>query len=188
MIIIGVTGTLGAGKGEVVSYFKQKGFAHFSVRSFLLEEMGRRGIPITRDNMTSFADDLRKTHSPSYLLEQMYYQAVKNGHNAVLESVRALGELDFLRTNASKDPSMKFYLVAVDADPKIRYERIVRRKSALDNVSFEQFIADEKREMGSSDPNRGNISKCIQLADITIVNEGSLEDLHAQMKKAFQGI
>ena len=33
-IIIGITGTLGAGKGTVVEYLKKKSFKHYSVRSF----------------------------------------------------------------------------------------------------------------------------------------------------------
>ena len=34
MIIIGITGTLGAGKGTIVDYLvKQKGFVHYSVRA-----------------------------------------------------------------------------------------------------------------------------------------------------------
>lgn len=38
MHIIGITGTLGAGKGTIVEYLKdKKGFAHFSVREFLKE-------------------------------------------------------------------------------------------------------------------------------------------------------
>lgn len=39
MIIIGITGTLGAGKGTVVEYLKTKGFKHFSVREFLTQEI-----------------------------------------------------------------------------------------------------------------------------------------------------
>ena len=40
MLIIGITGTLGAGKGTVVEYLvEKKGFDHYSVRAFLLKEI-----------------------------------------------------------------------------------------------------------------------------------------------------
>ena len=41
MITIGITGTLGAGKGTIVEYLqKEKGFSHYSVRAFLTDEEG----------------------------------------------------------------------------------------------------------------------------------------------------
>ena len=52
MLIIGITGTLGAGKGTVVEYLVEKqGFDHYSVRSFLLKEINRRGMPENRDSI-----------------------------------------------------------------------------------------------------------------------------------------
>ena len=36
-MIIGITGTLGAGKGTVVDFLKEKGFRHFSVRDYLIK-------------------------------------------------------------------------------------------------------------------------------------------------------
>ena len=40
MKIIGITGTIGAGKGTIVDYLVlQKGYEHYSVRSFIKEEI-----------------------------------------------------------------------------------------------------------------------------------------------------
>jgi dephospho-CoA kinase len=42
MFIIGITGTIGAGKGTVVEYLVgQKGFDHYSVRSFLIDRFAQ---------------------------------------------------------------------------------------------------------------------------------------------------
>ena len=44
-MIIGITGTLGAGKGTIASYLvKEKGFKHFSVREFLNKELQKRKL------------------------------------------------------------------------------------------------------------------------------------------------
>ena len=68
MITIGITGTLGAGKGTIVDYLvKEKGYVHFSVRDFIVEEIERRGLPINRDSMTMVGNDLRAQYSPSYI-------------------------------------------------------------------------------------------------------------------------
>jgi dephospho-CoA kinase len=175
MITIGITGTLGAGKGEIVSYLKTKGFIHYSAREFLIKEVTKRGLSINRDNTTLVANDLRATYNPSYIIESLYREAEKKGKNAVIESVRALGELDFLRKQKS------FYLFAIDADPKIRYERIQGRKSELDKVSYEKFLSDEEREMRQGDPTKGNIAGCMERADFWIINDGSIEELQKKV-------
>ncbi|HEX3095769.1 MAG TPA: AAA family ATPase, partial [Patescibacteria group bacterium] len=48
MIIIGITGTAGSGKGTVVEYLVSKyGFKHYSARGFITEELVRRNLPET---------------------------------------------------------------------------------------------------------------------------------------------
>ena len=176
MIIIGITGTLGAGKGTLVEYLKEhKGFLHFSVRDYLVEELHRRNLDVNRDTMTSLANELRANHSPSYITDQLYEQAKKAGKNSIIESIRTPGEITSLRAKGD------FYLFAVDADPKVRYERISLRKSATDNIDFETFLSNEKREMTASDPNKQNLSKCIKGADFVFDNNGDLDKLYEQL-------
>lgn len=182
MHIIGITGTQGSGKGEVVNYLEKKGFIHFSARTFLLEEMKRRNVEIIRDNMTTVANDLRKKYSPSYIIESLFKQAEASGKNCVIESVRALGELSFLRKQNN------FYLLAVAADTKIRYERILQRKSVLDYVTFEQFLHDEKREGLSKDPAEGSIDDCVRLADFILDNNGTKEELYERVEGVLKKI
>ena len=63
MIIIGITGTLGAGKGTIVDYLTiNKGFKHYSVRQYLIEEIEKKGLPVNRDTMTEVANNLRASH------------------------------------------------------------------------------------------------------------------------------
>jgi len=178
MITIGITGTIGAGKGAVVDYLKQKGFVHYSVRAFLAEEVKRQGLEINRYNMTTVANDLRAQYSSGYIIETIFKQAqaanIKSGKNCIIESVRALGEVDFLKSQPH------FTLLAVDAEPKIRYNRAVSRGSELDHVTFEKFISDEQREI-SPDPTKGNLLGCIKRADFVIMNDGTLADLHAKI-------
>ncbi len=183
MLIIGITGTLGAGKGTIVDYLtKTKGFKHFSVRQFLTDEIKKRNLPVNRDTMTAVANDLRKNHHPAYIIEQLYYRAKNEGGNAVIESIRTPGEVYFLRKTGN------FYLFAVDAKPEIRYQRIKLRSSETDNVDFDTFIANEKREMQTSDPNKQNLSKCIELSDFRFDNNGDIKDLYRQVDEVLDKI
>ena len=183
MNVIGITGTLGAGKGTIVDYLvQQKGFLHFSARGFLIEEIERRGLEINRDSMTFVANDLRSNHSPSYIIDQLYDRAVATGKSAVIESVRTLGEIVSLRQKGN------FLLLAIDADPKIRYERITERASETDSITFETFIANEKREMTSDDPNKQNLERCIREADFIFTNNGTINELNQQVETVLQKV
>ncbi|MDT8394121.1 MAG: AAA family ATPase [Bacteroidales bacterium] len=183
MIIIGITGTLGAGKGTIVDYLvKEEGFVHYSVRGFLLKEMKRLGMPENRNSMTTLANRLRTAYGPSYITDQLYEEAMANMYNCVIESIRAPGEIMSLRRK------QHFYLFAVDADPSKRYERIKNRASETDQVSYKEFLANEKREMESNDPNKQNISKCIDMADYTFRNNGSIARLINKVKRVMHEI
>ena len=176
MVIIGITGTLGAGKGTVVDYLvHQKNFRHYSARGFLTEEIQRRKLSVNRDTMTSVANDLRKNNHPAYVIEQLYIQAKQQENNAIIESIRTPGEIDFLRKKGN------FYLFAVDADPKIRYKRIKLRASETDHIDFKTFIANEQREMQTADPNKQNLSKCIAMADFRFENNVDRKQLFQQV-------
>src|SRR4051812_40085599 len=176
MQIIGITGTIGAGKGAVVELLKKRGFVHFSARQFILEEVRRRGMPENRDSTTIVANDLRAKKNPGYIIESLYNKAILSGRDSVIESVRALGELEYLRDQGD------FHLIAVDADPKIRYERVINRRSALNHVTFEKFLSDEKREMSSTDPSKGSISDCIKRADFLIMNNTTKKELEDKVE------
>jgi len=183
MIIIGITGTLGAGKGTIVEYLvRDKGFAHFSVRAYVSEEIVRRGMPVNRDNMVVVANDLRRQNSQSYIVDMLFERALLSGRNAVIESIRTPGEVESLRKKG------RFCLFAVDAPADQRYQRIRQRMSETDFISYVTFLENESREMSSTDPNAQNISACIEMSDYRFVNNGTISQLHQDVERALSQI
>ena len=183
MIVIGITGTLGAGKGTIVEYLAlTKGFLHFSVRAFLLDEIRVRGLPENRDSMFNLANSFRALHGPAYITDQLFVKASATGRNCIIESIRTPGEILSLKRSSS------FSLFAVDAEPRIRYDRIRQRQSETDSITFETFMENEKREMTTDDPNKQNLHECISMADFVFNNNGSKEELFRQVEQALGSI
>ena len=176
-MIVGVTGTNGAGKGTVVDYLVQeKGFIHHSAREFLLEEIRTRGMPENRDSLRHVANDLRKQHGHEHVAGTLHARAKEHGKDAVIESIRSTAEADLLKADG-------VFLIAVDADKHIRYDRAVTRGSMTDKVTFEEFCHQEDREMSSTEPWDMNVFGVMAIADARIDNSGTLDELHAKIEE-----
>ena len=125
--------------------------------------------------MREVANDLRATYGPTYIAETYYSRATKAGGDAVIESIRAIKEADFLKSKGA-------YLLAVDAtDRMVRYERAMKRASETDNIDFNTWVMQEEREWGNTEAHDMNVPAVIKMADYKIMNNGTLEELHAQI-------
>ncbi len=178
-MILGITGTNGAGKGSVVNYLvDNKGFIHFSVRERIIDEVKRRGLELNRTNIGETGTSLRREHGANYFTDTFITIAREQGaENIVIESIRTLAEAAYLREQGGK-------VIAVDAPVEVRYERVTSRGSVTDNVSFEDFRFQEDAEYRPkdiSDSTQMNVLGVIETADHVIINDGSLEELHTQI-------
>ena len=171
-MIIGITGTDGSGKGAAVDYLvKQKGFVHYSSRELIIEEIEKRSLVATREQLRLVANSLRKERGLATIVETALEKMRHDGvTNAVIESIRVIKEVETLRLAGG-------ILLAIDADQAIRYSRIIGRKSASDTVSLAEFISQEKLEMNDPDPNGMQKAAVIKMADHTIINNGTMSEL-----------
>ena len=81
---------------------------------------------------------------------------------------------------------MTIYYFAVDADIRKRYDRIRLRKSSTDNIDFETFVDNEKREMTTTDPTKQNLSECIKKADFVFTNNKEIIDLQRDVENVLR--
>ncbi len=182
-MIIGITGTDGAGKGTVVDYLvAHKGFTHYSSRAFITKEIEARGLEVSRDQARLVANDLRRLHGNDVIVKfALEAMSRERSERAVIESIRTTAEADTLRAAGG-------VLLAVDADQHLRYERITARGSATDRISFEQFQAQEAIEMNDPDSNGMQKAKVMAMAGYTIMNDTDLDSLHRQIEDVLVSI
>lgn len=178
-MIIGLTGKNGSGKGEVANFLTKRGFTYYSLSDEIREEMKRQNIPITRENLIPFANKLRNEHGPSYLAEKVL-DRLEPDKNYIVDSIRNPFEVETLRKR------MDFHLLSVMADPKARFNRLKNRGRENDPTDYKKFLAIDAAEASNNDPSAQQIDRTLEMADAVIENNGSIEELHDQIKQVLR--
>lgn len=171
--LIGLTGTNGSGKGEAASFFVKNGYAYFSLSDIIRDELRKKGQEITRDNLIKMGNKMREEFSPD-ILAQKVMKKIKG--NAVIDSIRNPKEVEFLRRQEG------FLLLSIDAHPNIRYERVKKRGREESVLTLQEFISKEAEEM-STEEKAQQLQVCMRMADFTIQNNTTLQELHKELEK-----
>ena len=184
-MIIGVCGTVGAGKETLTSYFRDKGFVYFETRQIIVEELKKLGLELSRKNMQDWADEQRARFGVGAIMKIMLERADgDSSKNYIFDSLRNDGEADFLRENVTD-----FVLIGVDAPLKIRFNRALARAKPSDPVIWEEFVKMNERDLNDkSNPMGQQTQKLLDMADFVIINDSSLEKAQEQVKDIWNKI
>lgn len=186
---IGLAGTNGSGKDTVGHILADKyGYLFVDVTEFLRNEARRRAVTADRQELRTISAEWRRELGLGILVEKAIAQYEKESEKytgVVMASLRNPGEADRIHEFGGT-------MVWLDADPKVRYDRIqsnasVRNRAAEDNKTFEQFIADENIEMHSQEGDSATLDMTIvkSKSDITIFNNSNdLNALQSIVEKA----
>ena len=175
-MIVGLTGKNGSGKGEVAEFLKQRGFAYYSLSDVIREELKRKRLTVSRENLIKVGNQLRATYGPSVLADRIL-DKLDPDKNYVVDSFRSPFEVEAFRRRGS------FVLIHVRADARLRFERVVARGRERDPRSFEEFLKIEEAEEKGADTNQ-QLSKTGLLANLEIENNGALEELQEKIREA----
>ena len=171
--LIGLTGTNGAGKGEVASFYQKKGYGYLSLSDILREELKSRSLQASRDNLITCGNELREKFGADILARRV---AARIAGPTVIDSIRHPAEIEYLRSLGS------FILIAVEAPVEMRFNRVKKRGRDESASSLEEFIQQENREKATGGNNQ-QLDLCLALADLLIINDGSLAELHEKLEK-----
>jgi len=180
-MIIGLTGRIAAGKGQIVNYLLEKGFSYTTISNLVREEAAKRGIGITRENLQNLGNEVRKEEGANAWIKRLVSN-IKENEEYIVDGIRNSAEVEELRKQRY------FFLISVDAPQKIRFERMLKRAKPSDPKTWDDFLSIDKRDFGEENPNGQQVGKCMKLADFTIVNDGSLEYLNNQIDGIYNKI
>lgn len=174
-IIIGVAGEIASGKDTFGQYMTEK-YGALSLRFSQLfrDVLDRMGLEQNRENMSKLSLYLRKAFGEDILSKAILDEAEKSSNDIVIvDGVRRLPDIIHMETDEH------FYFVYVDASSEKRYERLIKRRQNSDDATKtpSQFEKDAKLETELQ------IHDLKERADFVINNDGTLEELKAQVDK-----
>lgn len=172
-IIIGLVGPMAVGKGAVCEYMAEKyGAKQVRYSTMLRDVADRLFLPHTRDVLIKMSEVLRSTFG-----DDLMAQVVKKEAEALDVEVVCVDGIRRPQDVITMQDNPNFHLVAMDADIKVRYDRIVKRSENSDDQgkTFEQFEQDNARSTEVT------IAEIAKQAEHIIDNNGSFEDLYAQV-------
>lgn len=190
-MIIGLTGKMAAGKGVVADYLTKRGFTYHSLSDILRGEAKARGIKENIPNLINLGNELRGKEGPGILAKRLV-QKVNEAQEgeALADSIRHPAEIEEFKKSVDLPDGKagKFVLIAVDAPQELRYQRITSRGRAGDKMTFKEFKEQDFKQLKSADPNAQQILECFKMADYTVVNDGTLEELNQKIEDILSDI
>jgi len=179
MKVVSIVGMTGAGKSEVSKVFEENGFIRIRFGDLTDEEMKKRGLKPTEENERLVRELLRKEHGMAAYAKlnlPRIEQALKTS-DVVIDGLYSWEEYTYLKARYGED----LYLVTVWSSPKTRYAR-------LNNRSRRRLTAEEAISRDRTEIENVNKGGPIAMADFTIINESSLENLRKEAKRIISAL
>ncbi|MEN8252129.1 MAG: AAA family ATPase [Patescibacteria group bacterium] len=172
-MVLGLAGEIASGKGTVSEYLREKcDTSQHRFSTMLRDVLDRLHLEHSRDNLQKLSTVIRQTYGEDTLAKVMAEDAKKDDAEIiVIDGVRRLDDIKYLKELP------EFKLVYVDADIKVRHERINERSENVDDQTktFEEFVEESK------DESEVQIIGLKEHADMIINNDGDISELYKQV-------
>ena len=171
MKVVSIVGMPGAGKSEVARVFEENGFTRIRFGDVTDEEVAKKGLELNEENERYIRELLRKQHGMSAYarLNLPRIDSALKHSDVVIDGLYSWEEYTLMKTHYGGD----FYVVAVWASPETRYSRLTARSNR--GLTLEEAVSRDRAEI--ENVNKGGP---IAMADFTIINKSSLEDMERQ--------
>ena len=181
-MIIGLTGSMGCGKGEVVKILEKEGYKYVTLSMMVREEARKRGIPEEREKLMEVGNSMRKEGGAGILAKRALETVKNSGHDKwVVDGIRNPAEIDELKNGEN------VHIVGIKTDLELLVERIISRNRESDAKTREDIVRKVNREWGEGEPADGQqVGKCMEKVDMLIDNNGTLEDLNQKFTEYYK--
>jgi len=175
--IIAIVGMAGAGKSEVAATLESLGFARIRFGDATEEELQRRGLPLNEANERLVREALRREHGMAAyaILNLPKIDAALQSGSVVVDGLYSWEEYLVLREKYRS----KLTVLAVASSPATRQRRLANRPRRP--LTAEEVASRDRAEI--EELNKGGP---IAIADITIVNESSMDELDSAIRRAVE--
>ena len=183
-LCVGLTGRMASGKGEAVRLLQERGFTYVSLSDIVRCEAARENPEVSRARMQDIGNRLR-AEGGAGVLGRMVRERILAATEPrwVIDGIRNPAEVQELKKLES------FFLVGVDSDIPTILARMRQRGRATDAVAEKELRAALEREWGSGEPADGQqVGPTLALADFTIANNGTLDELRARLDEVLKKI
>jgi len=174
MKVVSVVGMTGAGKSKVARVFEENRFIRIRFGDLTDDEIKKSGLELNEQNERYIRELLRQQHGMAAYakLNLPRIDEASKHSDVVIDGLYSWEEYTFLKSYYLED----FYVVAVWASPRTRYARLTSRLNR--HLTLEEAANRDRAEIENI--NKGGP---IAMADFTIINESSLEDLEKEVKR-----
>jgi len=174
MKVVAIVGMAGAGKSEVASVFEKDGFKKVRFGDITDQELKNRGLELNEENERYVRQQLRKEHGMAAYakLNLPRIDALLKSSDVAVDGLYSWEEYILLKDRYGEG----FIVLAVWSSPVTRHQRLntrVERPLTADLASSR-----DKEEIENS--SKGGP---IAMADFTIINESSLEDMERETER-----
>jgi len=172
--VVAIVGMAGAGKSEVARVFEEHGFKKVRFGDITDEELKNKGLEPNEENERYIRQQLRKEHGMAAYakLNLPRIDSSLKSSNVVVDGLYSWEEYILLKEYYGG----QFSTVAVWASPATRHGRLTNRKERP--LTVEKAANRDKSEIENI--NKGGP---IAMADFTIANEASLEELEKETER-----
>ncbi len=180
--VVLIVGLPGSGKDVAAKAIEEElGYTVLRMSDELLEELKRRGLPISRENMRKVGMDMRRESGMAAVAELVISRMREFEHakGFVINGIRNLEEIEAFEQEFGDE----VVTIAILAPKKLRFLRQLKRgRSGFDKIDYQEFLDEDRREIRTF-----HLGDAIAVADYFILNEGSIEQLKWKVISAVLG-
>lgn len=178
--ILAIVGMPGSGKSAVASHLKDNGFLIIRFGEIIINEVKKRGLPITPQNEQIIREEIRREQGMDVCAQAalpLIKVKLSDHQLVIIDGLYSFSEYKTLKEEFNEE----LLIVAVFTPKSLRYERLALRQErplTLKEAERRDFMEIEKIEKGGP----------IAMADLTIINDESQYQLKRKLDKVLARI